>query len=191
MLITGIRRKVGAEIDERRSGLFTRYLIHYSQMFAYMGIIISVFIVIDYLLLPQPYEETITNRYYQITDNISRTEYHLFTESCRFLADAVFYENINIEDKVTIYRTPIFNSIINVSHRTKQNVYICNPDNIYGWPLIIIGITFICSLIIFLKTLGWMKKRIHVKYDSVVNLGIINSILCIITLIIVLFHIPY
>ena len=191
MLITGIRRKVGAEIDERRSNLFTRYLIHYSQMFAFLGIIISILVGVDYFLMPQTKEEIIINRYYQVTDNLTHTEYHFFTNSCGFLSDPVFYENTNIDDKVTIYRTPVFKTMIHVSHRTKQNVYICNPNNVYSWPIIVIGLTFICSLIVTVRTLGWMKKRIHVKYDSVVNIGVINSILCIISLIVVLLHIPY
>ena len=190
MLITGIRRKVSAEVDERRTSLFTRYLIHYSQMFAFLGLIISVLIGLDYFLMPKINDEEITNRYLQVTENLNRPEYHFFTESCRFLANAAFYENTNINDKVIIYRTPIFNTITHVSHRTKYSVYICNTNNIYGWPIIVVSMTFICSLIVTIKTWGWMKKRVYVKYDSVVNLGVINSILCIITLIAVLFHLP-
>jgi len=191
MLIAGIRRKVGSELDERRSGLFLRYLVHFSQSFAFLGLMISIVIAIDYYCVPFTKDEVISNRYYKVTDNLNRTEYHFFTSSCRFLSDVNFYEKTSIGDNVTIYRTPIFNTITNVSRDTGQRIYTCKPMSIYGWPFIVVGLTFICSVIMVFRTWGWMKKRVHKRYDSVVNLGIINSILCIITLIAIFFHIPY
>lgn len=191
MLITGIRRKLDVESDERKSALFTRYLIHYSRMFAYIGFIISILIGVDYFCIPKTQSEIIANRYYQVTDNLNRTEYHFFTASHHFLSDAVFYEYTNIGDEVTIYYTPIFKTITDVSHRINRSVYACKPHNIYGWLLIVVGLTFVCSLIVIVRTWNWVKKRVYVKYDSVVNLGIINCILCIITLIAVLFHFLY
>ena len=191
MLIAGIRRKLEVESDERKSALFTRYLVHFSRMFAFIGLIISILIGVDYFCMPVSHDEIITNRYYQVTDNISRTEYHFFTATHRFLSDAIFYEYTNVGSEVIVYYTPIFNTIIEVSHRVDQSVYICKPNNIYGWLLIVVGLTFFCSLIVIIKTWGWIKKRIYVKYDSIVNIGIINSILCIITLVSLLLHISY
>ena len=187
MLITGIRRKVGSELDERRSSLFTRYLIHYSRMFAFIGLFFTILIVVDYYCVRHSKDKSIINRYYKITDNLNHPEYHFFIDSYRFTSDVVFYENTNIGDNVNVQFTPIFKTITNVTHGD----YECNPNNLYGWPLIIIGLTFFCSSYVILKTWGWMKKRIYVKYDSVVNWGIINFILCIITLIFIFFHIPY
>ncbi|MDR1171085.1 MAG: hypothetical protein LBL24_01385 [Bacteroidales bacterium] len=190
MLITGIRHQLGSEVDARRSATLLRYLIHYLQMFAFLGVIIPVLAGVDYFLLPETKDEIVTNKFYQVKDNLN-FEYHFFTESYRFISDIVFYENTNIDDRITLYHTPIFKAITNVSHPVEQGVYICNPANIYGWPFIVVGLTFICSLIMIIRTWGWIQKRNHVKYDSVVNLGVINSFLCVITIIAILFHLPY
>ena len=194
MLIAGIRRKVKLDLDERKSNLLTRYLIHYSQMFAFIGLIMSALIGIDYLCyefyFPQTKNDIINNRYYKVTDNINRTEYHFFTDSYRFLSKVDFYENTNIGDEVTIYFTPIFKTIVKVSNTAKQSIY-CKPFNIYKWPLFVVGLTFICSAIIIIRTWGWIKKRTYIKYDRVINLGAINIILCIITLIAIFYHYPF
>ena len=194
MLIAGIRRKVKLELDERKSNLFTRYLIHYSQMFAFIGLFTSVLIGIDYLCYefynPQTKNEVVNNRYYKVTDNLNRTEYHFFTNSYQFLSKNDFYENTNVGDEVTIFFTPIFKTIIKVSHTAKQGVD-CKPFNIYRWPLIVVGLTFLCSAIVVIRTWGWIKKRTYVKYDQVVNLGAINMILCIITLIAIFYRFPF
>ncbi|MDR2914122.1 MAG: hypothetical protein LBV74_04725 [Tannerella sp.] len=191
MLINGIRHKLGSEVDARRSASFLRYLIHYLQMFAFLGVIVPILIGVDYFIVPETQDETVTNKFYQVMDNLNQIEYHFFTDSYRFISDIVFYENTDIGDQIILYRTPIFKTITNVSHQAEQGVYICKPTSIYGWPLIVVGLTFICSLIMIIKTWGWIRKRNHVKYDSVVNLGVINAFLCVITIIAILFHIPY
>ncbi|MDR1154550.1 MAG: hypothetical protein LBL04_07545 [Bacteroidales bacterium] len=191
MFINGIRHKLGAEADARRSASFSRYLMHYMQMFAFLGTIIPILIGVDYFLVPETTEEIVTSKFYQVMDNLNQIEYHLFTNSCRFISDIVFYENTEIGDSVTLHRTPIFKTTTNVSHAVAQIVYICKPTCIYGWMILIVGLTFVISLIMMIKTWGWIKKRNHVKYDSVVNLGIINAFLCVITIIATLFHIPY
>ena len=191
MLIAGIRHKIDLEFDSRRSALFTRYLIHYLIMFGWLGFIFPVLIVVDYYCAPQTKDEIVTNKFYQVMDNLNHVEYHLLTDSYRFLSDVGFYENTNIEDRITIYRTPIFKSVTSVSHPKEQIVYICKPDSIYGWPLIITGLTFIFSTIIIIKTWNWRKRRMYTKYDSAINLGVINLFLCVITIIAILFHVPY
>jgi len=194
MLITGICRKVKVELDERKSALLARYLIHYSQMFAYLGLIISALVAIDYICYefynPQTKNEIIANRYYKVTDNINRTEYYFFTDSYHFLSKANFYEKTNIGDDVTIHFTPIFKTIIKVSNTAKQGID-CKPFNIYGWPLCVVGLTFICSLIVIVRTWGWKKKRAHFKYDKIINFGAINILLCIITLVAVFYYYPF
>ena len=189
MLITGIRHQLNAELDSSRSALFQRYLLHFMQMFAWLGFIVPISIVADYYATPQTKDVIVTNKYSQVMNN--QVEYHFITDSYQFLANNVFYENTNIKDKIIFYRTPIFKTITSVSHKVGQNVYICKPDNIYGLPLIVAGVTFICSVIIIIKTLGWKRRREHVKYDSVINLGVVNAFLCVITIIAVLFRIPY
>ena len=155
-------------------------------MFAYMGVIIPVFVGIDYFTAPKTKNEIVINKYYEVKNNLNQIEYHFFTESERFLSDIIFYENTDIDDQVTFYYTPIFNSITKVT----SGSYTCEPNNIYGWLLIVIGLTFICSAVVVIKTWGWIKKREHVKYDSVVNWGVINAFLCIFTILVSLFHIP-
>ena len=155
-------------------------------MFAYMGVIIPVFVGIDYFTAPKTKNEIVINKYYEVKNNLNQIEYHFFTESERFLSDIIFYENTDIDDQVTFYYTPIFNSVTKVTNGS----YMCEPHGIYGWWLIVIGLTFICSAVVVIKTWGWIKKREHVKYDSVVNWGVINAFLCIFTILVSLFHIP-
>jgi hypothetical protein len=191
MLINGIRHKLGSEADARRSASFLRYLMHYLQMFAFLGTIIPILIGVDYFLVPETNDAIVTSKFYQIMDNLNQIEHHLFTDSYRFISDIVFYENTETGDQVTLYRTPIFKTATNVSHSVAQTVYICRQPSIYGWPLLLVGLTFIFSLTMMIKTWGWIKKRNRVKYDSVVNLGVINAFLCVIIIITILFHIPY
>ena len=191
MLITGIRHKINSELDSRQSALFMRHLIHYLRMFAYLGVIIPCLIVVDYFCAPQIKDEKVTNKYHMVMDNLNHIEYHFFTDSYRFLSDKSFYENTNIKDNVTFYYTPIFNSVTYVSHVVGQGVYVCKPSNVYGWPLFVAGITFICSIIILVKTIGRTKKRESFKGDSMVIMGLINAFLCSITIIATIFQISY
>ena len=127
MLITGIRHKINAEFDSRRSALFMRYLFHYLQMFAWLGIIIPILIGVDYFCVPKTKDEIVTNKFYKSWDNMIHAEYHLFTDSYHFLSDNAFYENTNIKGKITFYHTPIFETVTFVSTTAGANVYICKP----------------------------------------------------------------
>ena len=191
MLITGIRQKISSELDSYRSASFMRYLIHYLQMFAFMGVIIPVLIGIDYFSVPKVKNEMVTNKFYQVKNNLNQIEYHFFTDSEHFFSDIAFYENTDIDDQINFYYTPIFKSITKVTNPSVQGDYICEPYSIYGWLLIVVGMTFICSVVVVIKTWGWIKKREYVRYDSVVNWGVLNAFLCIFTILASLFHIPY
>ena len=192
MLITGIRHQVNAEYDSQRSALFMRYLFHYLQMFALLGIIIPALIGIDYYCAPKTKDEKVINKFYKSWDNMNSVEYHILTDSYRFLSSEVFYEHTNIDDKVTLHLTPIFHTFTFVSHMASQDIYTCKPDNIYGWPIIVAGLTFISSLFFLIKAWGW--KKTHSKYHRfgfVANLGLVNLFLCAITIVAILFRIPY
>ena len=191
MLITGIRHQINAEYDLRRSALFMRYLFHFLQMFAWMGIIIPILIGVDYYCDPQSHEEKVTNKFYKSWDNMNHVEYHIFTDFYHFLSDNAFYENTVIGDKVTFYYTPIFKTITDVSRNANSNVYVCKPDNVYGWPIIVAGLTFICSIIVVILNFGWRRKRKYLKFDAVTNLGIVNMFLCAIIIVAILFRILY
>ena len=191
MLITGIRHQLNSELDSQRSAVFMRYVIHFLQMFAWLGVIVPISIGVDYYLNPETKTEMVSNKYKQVMSDMNHVEYHFITDSHKFLSNSAFYENTNIKDAVTFYCTPIFKTVTFVSHKVEQNVYTCKPDNIYGLPLIVAGLTFICSIIIIFKTLGWKNRREQFKYESVVNLGAVNAFLCAITIVAILFRIPY
>jgi len=158
-------------------------------MFAFLGFIFPILIGVDYYCTPKTKDEVVINKFY--IPNQNHFEYHFFTNSYRFLSDVGFYENTNIEDRITLYYTPIFGFITFVSCKADQAVYVCKPTSIYGWPLIIAGLTFICSIIIIVKSWGRKRKREAFKGDLMVILGIINVFLCAITIIATLFHVPY
>ena len=189
MLIAGIRHQISAELDTHRSAAFLRYLIHYLQMFAFLGVIIPIVIGIDYFITPQTKDEIVTNKFSIIINDMNQIEYHLNTGSYHFLSNVIFYENTNIQDHVTLVCTPIFKTVTGVINRTERAVYKCKPHGVYGWPIIIAGLTFICSIIYIVKAWGWIRKHKQIKYDSVINLGIINSLLCIFIIIAVFFQI--
>jgi len=147
-------------------------------MFAFLGVIIPVIIGVDYFSTPQTKIERVKNKYYQVTDQMSHGEYHIITDSYHFHYDLIFYENITIKDHLTFYLTPIFKIVSKISHRTDRQEYICKPQNIYGWPLIVVCLTFIFSIILIIKLWGWKKNHNRIKYDSLVNLGVINVFLC-------------
>ena len=190
MLITGIRHIISSELDIRRSAVFMRCLVHYLEMFAWLGIILPIFIGIDFFSKTLTKEETVTNKYYQIVDSQNQREYYFHTTSYQFLSDIIFYENTNISDRIILHRTPIFNIVTSVSHRVNNLVYKCKPNNIYSWPLIIVAMTFIFSVIMSIRTFSMIRKQEYIKYDAMINLGIINSIFCIFIIVATLFHIP-
>jgi len=159
-------------------------------MFAWLGVIIPVLIGVDYFCTLKTRDEVVINKFYQSWDNMAHVDYHLFTDSYHFLSDNAFYENTNVKDKVTFSYTPIFKTVTSVSHMSGQDVYVCKPPNIYGWPLITAGLTLFCSIIVVVKNWGWRKKRKYYRFDAVANLGVVNIFLCAITIVAILFRIP-
>ena len=190
MLISGIRQKLSQEFNACRSALVTKYLVHYLQMFAFLGIIFPVLICVDCFFLERNInDEKVKDKYYKLRDNLNHIEYFIVTDSYHFLSDDVFFEQINKEDDVKISRTQIFKTVTNVSFKKNRDVYNCIPSNIYGWPIFFVGLTFICSFITLIKTCKWFKKRDHAKNDSVINFGIFNAILCLITIFAAIFQV--
>jgi len=170
MLISGIRQKLSYEFNLRRSAMITKCLVHYLQMFAFLGIIFPVLILIDYCFLDRiSNDELVIDRYYKFTDNLNSIEYKIFTDSYHFRPDHVFYEHINKDDKIIISRTKIFKTVTNVSFKKNLKLYKCNPMSIYNWPIFIVGVTFICSLITIFKIRKWFKKHDFMKNNSVIN----------------------
>ncbi len=189
MVITGIRHKLKSDVDERRTAKFTKYVMHYLRMFAILGIVFPILIGADYLLDPQTKNETVINKFYMVMNDIDHAEYHIYTNTYNFIANTSFYDHADIGDHVTYYYTPIFKTITDVSHKDGQNIYVCKPISIYGWLLIAVAITLILSTITMIKTRRGRRK--FFKYDSLINLGVINAFFCLFTLVAILFHIPY
>ena len=189
MLITGIRHQITAELDTHRSAKFMRYLIHYLQMFAFLGVMMPVIIVVDYFCNPKMKDEVVINKYYHVLDNMSQMEYHFFTGSYHFLSDVIFYENTNIEDHINLICTPIFKTVTHVTNRTEKVEYKCKPHSVYSWPILVAGLTFVFSIIWMTKTWGWFRKRKQIKYDSIINVGIMNAIMSFFIIIATFFNI--
>ena len=188
MLIVGIRKKIACELDTRRSSVVMRYLIHFLQMFAYLGVIIPVLIVVDYYSIPETKKEKVNNKYYQIMDSHNHIEYHFKTDSYHYNINTEFYENIAIMDPLTFYLTPIFKTVIKITYSNERHEYVHKPFNIYKWPLIVIGLTFICSIILIIRLFGWIKKRDRINYDSEINLGVFNALLCLFVIVFLFFN---
>ncbi len=194
MIITGIRHKIRSEIDERRSASFTRYLMHYLRMFAFLGVIVPGLIGVDYALKQKTKEDTVVNKFSKITGSINGVEYHLYTNKYHFISDVAFFDHINKGDRVTYYYTPIFKTITDASYTLGETVYSCKPVSIYGWPVIVAGLTLLCSTILLIGTRDArqnLKRHHSLKSDSMVNLGVVNAFLCLFVLVSILFHFPY
>jgi hypothetical protein len=157
-------------------------------MFAIIGIILPIIIGVDFFYAPQTKDDVVTNKYYQVMDNMNQIEYYLYTGSYKFLSDIIFYENTNVSDRITFHYTPIFKTVTSVSRQNNQLVYTCKQQSIYGWPILIVALTFIFSIIVIIK-ISIMRKSENVEYDSKVNLGIMNAIFCLFTIVATFFHI--
>ena len=191
MLITGIRQKLNVEFNTHRSALVSRYLIHIFQMFAFLGIIFPVLIVYDYVSEKQKDNEILRDKYYKLMDNLNQIEYCFFTDTYQFYSDKTFFEHANKDDMITLFRTTIFKTVTNVSYSNNGSVYSYKPCSIYGWPIVVTFITFVCSVIMIILTSAWVRKTKNVKYERMLNLGILNSISCLVTIVATLFHLPY
>ena len=190
MLIIGIRHKINSELDARRSATFTRYLLHYLRMFAFIGVIIPLLVAIDYYCNRLTIEETVKNKYI-IAPMYNKAEYHIFTDRHHILTENSFYENSIIGDNLTFNYTPIFKTVTNVSYSIDDSIFDYKLNSVYGWVSIIVLITFVTSLIVLIKSWGRIKKQKLKKSDSLINIGIINAILCLMTLVAVLFRVLY
>ena len=190
MLIIGIRHKITSELDARRSALFTRYLFHYLRMFAIMGVIIPMLVIVDYYCKRRIIEEPviIKNIVAPMYDNI---EYHIFTDNHHIKTESEFYDNTNIGDIITFHFTAIFKLVTNVSSRKDGYTIIYTLSSIYGGVIVIVIVvlTFVTSAVFLIKTWRQIKNREYIKSNFLINLGIINAFMCLMTLVAVIFHV--
>jgi len=161
--------------------------MHYLEMFAFLGVIIPTFIGVDFFCVPRTKDEMITYKFYKLKDKYD-IEYHIFTNTLHFLSDNVFFENTNINDKITLYHTPIFKYVTYASCKIEATIYMYELGTIWRPLLFFVCLTILLSIIVIIKAWGWKRKPPRVKYDSVVNLGVINALLCAIIIVAVLFQ---
>lgn len=173
MLISGIRRKIKIEEDQRRSASFTKHVIKFLTTFAYLGTIFSVLIITDFFL--RPYIEYDVVTYKNRRQYIGTYEYYFKTETKRFEANEEFYIHTDPGDQVAFFYAPIFDTLKKIQHQKDTVIYICKPMSIYGWPIITVVLTLICSLIV-LTNKGWASE------DLLVTVGLLNIFFYIFTL---------
>ena len=155
-------------------------------MFAFLGVIISVLVVVDYYTNRLTRVETVTKKYYIPTHNT--VKYYIYTDKNQIQTENDFFENVNVGDKVSFQFTSIFNTDTNVTLKSSGLVRNYKLDSVYGWPLIIVASTFVTSLIVVIKTLGFRKGKREQKSNTVINIGVVNAFLCLMTLAVVLFN---
>jgi hypothetical protein len=71
----------------------------------------------------------------------------------------------------------------NVSYLHNGIVYNCNISVVYIWLFIISFLTFVISIIVIIKTHGNKKKHAYAKFDAIVNIALINALLCLIVIV--------
>ena len=190
MLITGIRHKIKTEKNARIAASFIKYLVHFLKMFAFLGIIIPLLLGIDYCCKQHSKNETVTYKYCVTFDNTVFRR--IYTDTFHdFFCDSDFYDNTNIGDKVTYSVTPIFSLYTNVSILTNSRVYICILSRVYIWLFILSFITVTLSIIVIIRTDESERNHKSTKFDYVVNIALINTLLCIIIIVAVLLRTPY
>jgi len=155
-------------------------------MFAYIGIIFPILIGVDYYIDPLKIDEIVINKHHEHV--YGKIVYRVFTDSHHFSSDYYFYKHTEIGDIITFHSTPIFNTITSVTKRTDGAVYNCSIDSIYGMLLILVCLTLVISIIVIIKTWGWIKKQKRIIFNLTVNLGLVNAVLCMMTLLAILFH---
>ena len=183
MLITGIRHRLKIEVDTQRTDIFKVYLMHFFQMFSFLGVIFPVLIAIDYFSNYVEKDESIVNKYYVVVSS-TQVDYFIYTESYRFQSAPEFYEKTNIGDNVTFLLTPIFKVYTDVFCKVEDAFLYTPLSHIYQWSLVIAVTTLVLSLMVLKKI---FSKNIDYS-DILLNIGIINSLLCIILIIGVIFQ---
>ena len=184
MLISGIRHRVKLELDAQRTDVFKVYLLHYLRMFSFLGVIFPILIGVDYFSKPTEKEEKIINKLY-VPISPNQVHHYIYTETYRFRCDQTLYNKAYIGNNITFQQTPIFKVYTIVSYGSGSDVYSFYVSNVYGWALIIIVATFVLSALLLSQ---FLSKQQHIKQDLLINIGIINSLLCCIIVITVLFQ---
>jgi len=153
-------------------------------MFAFIGIIIPILVVVDYYMERLSIDETVTNKY--VVPMSSSIKYYIYTDKQQILTKNDLYDNLNVGDRVSFKLTSIFNTVTNVSYTANNSIRNYKLDSVYGWPLIIVLATFVTSFIVVYKTWGLKRKR-GIKSNLTTNIGVVNAFLCLMTLVVVLF----
>jgi hypothetical protein len=184
MFIKGLNKTIAAEIDAVQSELVMTYVIYYSRIIAFLGIIIVLLVGIDYFLDRDVQNDTVVLKYREVINN--EFAYNIVTETYSFKTTQEIYDKTSVTMSIDICKTRLLKSSTFVIIRIDNGAFLSwQVENIYLIPFVMIYIlTLVLSVMFILKTRNHRKISYN---ENVLNLGIINSILCIITLGLILF----
>ena len=127
LYIDSIFDKINSEDDDLRSNLRRKRIkLILLRVFFFIVLIFLILLGVDYSCKPIEKTEIVSEKYYQVIEDLDKTNYHFATNSYDFLSDIVFYENNSIGDQVTYEITPIF-KIVRCVIGSKG---VCFPKNV-------------------------------------------------------------
>jgi hypothetical protein len=182
LFISAVRHKIKSDLDRRRTAIFTRHLLRYLQIFAFLGVIFPVLIGVDYFLTPTIKTEMLTNKKHKIWSN-RKIDYFFYFNERYIKVDGDIFEQIRVGSMLDLHHTPIFDTFVVMLCRDGEDVYASKPFNIYGWPRIITALTFFLSIFLLLKN----RPESKTEHDLLITAGVINTFLCVFMLAFLLF----
>jgi hypothetical protein len=167
-IILGIRRKVKTDMNARYTLVFTRHLLQYLQIFAFLGFIFAILIVADYVMPRKLQTKTITEKAKQRWTN------YLYADDIYFAVDQVAYENLPKGSDLILKYTLIFKTLMEISGTDGVHTYISRPFNIYSWTMGLVIVSFILSGFLLWQNTPTTKCN----HDLLVTIGLLNSFTC-------------
>ncbi|GHT22037.1 hypothetical protein FACS189430_03210 [Bacteroidia bacterium] len=171
--ISGIRRKVKSDMNVRRTMIFTKHLLQYLQIFAFLGVIFAVLIASDYLVPRKIQTKTITEKKEQRWTNGS-SDYYLYTDDCYFTVNQLAYEHLPTGSAIHLNYTAIFHTLTEIEGSDGKATYVSQPFNIYSWTIGFVIVSFLLSVFLLLKN----TPSTNTNRDLLVSIGTLNFFTC-------------
>ncbi|MDR1672651.1 MAG: hypothetical protein LBS09_04200 [Bacteroidales bacterium] len=169
--IAGVRHRVKADMDVRRTAIFTAYALRYLQIFAFVGAFFGVMIAVDYFLPQVNIKAQITGK-----ERDNRGNHIYFGQRYSVTVNVEAFNNLPTGGLVDIYRTSVFATPVKIEYR---GAYVGAPFNIYCFPpLFFVCMSGCLSFFLLLKNC----PDSGVKRDTLISAGILNVIACLHTL---------
>ncbi|MDR0815563.1 MAG: hypothetical protein LBN37_07430 [Bacteroidales bacterium] len=172
-IILGIRRKIKADMNARRTIIFTKHLLQFLQIFAFLGVIFAMLIAADYFAPRNIQSKTITEKKEQRWTN-GQIDYYLYAGDSHFTVNQLAYEHLPKGSAINLNYTLIFNTLTEISGADGVDTYISHPFNIYGWTFGIVIVSFLLSGFLLLKN----TPSSGVNRDLLVSVGTFNLFTC-------------